>query len=574
MTLDIPVLKSGAKKLDVNEAWKYNMTSAVLLADLVKTAIGPYGHYKILVDYLDNIKITSRGVTILRKLVENTGPDHDEKYRPFQGNPCVKHIVEAGVSLYGEVGDGVITAISFAGALLEQAAELIHMKVHRNIIAAGYQLALKEALNTLNAIAMPLTHQDPFLINALLKTTLSKHFVGVGSAGTLSNLLTEAYFTLLKNNGGDVSKLDFSKLLQIVVKAGNSTWEPSLIYGIIVDKQLKHSMLPRRVVNARIALIDSHMSINKPKYFHEVRLSTPSSILALKREEEAILAEMAEKLHRLGVTAVFCNKSIDDRLLYMLGRKNILAVRDVHRADFEMLEKACSARIAHTVEELTEKDLGFAGLVEERDIGAETWVFVEECKSPKAVSILLRGGSYWFAEEVKELVKSALRVLHSSLLNGFILPGGAAAETYVAGRLRSFAAQLRDKRQFVVEAFAKALERNVLTLLSTAGIDPLKTFADIRHAQSLHGANIGFDLIDKQVAEVVGRGIIDSLAVKEAAWKTAVETACSILRIDEDFLAGRRAWKDLPKISEKSMDISRRGLIGEPGSVPMYGEPY
>lgn len=574
MVVDIPILKEGGKRFDVNEAWKYNMTSAVLLADLVKTAIGPYGHYKILVDYLDNVKITSRGVTILRKLVENTGPTHDEKYRPYQGNPCVKHVVEAGLSLYGEVGDGVITAVSLTGALLEQAAELIHMKVHRNIIASGYRLALTNALDTLHSIAIPITSEKAFLINAVLKTALSKHFIGIEAAAVLSSLLTDAYFTLLKNNGGDVSKLDFSKILQIVVKAGSSTWESSLIYGIIVDKQLKHSLLPRRVTRAKIALIDSHMAVNRPKYFHEVRLSTPSSIISLKHEEEMMLAEMAEKLHRLGVTAVFCNKSIDDRLLYMLGRKNILAVRDVHRVDFEMLAKACSAKIVHTVHELTQEDLGYAELVEERDIGAETWVFVEGCTSPKAVSIFIRGGSYWFADEVKEIVKSALKVLRSTLLNGYVLPGGAASEVYVAERLKSLAARLKDKRQFVIEAFARALEKNVLTLLATGGVDPLKALADIRHVQSLNGVNNGFDLITKQVTDVVSKGIIDSLLVKESAWKTAVETACSILRIDEVFWAGRRAWKDLPKISEKSMNISRRGLMGEPGSVPMYGEPY
>ncbi|MEM2334554.1 MAG: thermosome subunit beta [Candidatus Caldarchaeum sp.] len=570
----IPILKEGGRKFDVNEAWKYNMTSAVLVADLVKTAIGPHGHYKILVDYLDNVKITSRGATILRKLTENTGPRQDERQRPYQDNPCVKHLVESGLALYGEVGDGVITSVSLTGALLEQAAELIRMKVHRNVIESGYRFALSKALETLHSIKIPMPSSNASFISSVLKTTLSKHFVGIEAAGALARILTEAYFTLLKNNGGDLSKLDFSKTLQIVVKAGSSTWEPSLIYGIIVDKQLKHPLLPRRVTNAKIALIDFHMSVNKPKYLHEVKLTSPAAVASLKREEDAILAEMAEKLYKLGVNAVFCNKSIDDRLLYMLGRRNILAVRDVHRVDFEMLEKSCSARIVHSVDELKLEDLGYAELVEERDIGAETWIFVEGCRAPKAVSILIRGGSYWFAEEVKEIVKSALKMLRSTLLNGFVLPGGAASEVYVAERLKMLAAELKDKRQFVVEAFAKALEKNVLNLLGTAGVDPLKALADIRHLQSLNGVNNGFDLIARQVADVVEKGIMDSLVVKEMAWKTAVETACSILRVDEVFWAGRRAWKDLPKISEKSMDTSRKGLIGEPGSVPMYGEPY
>ncbi|MDJ0270244.1 MAG: thermosome subunit [Aigarchaeota archaeon] len=552
------VLAKGAKRTKGRATWKHNITVATLMAEMLQTTLGPKGMHKVLTDMLDTLVISGDGVTILRKFETD--------------NPAAKIIVEMAKAIDAEVGDGVTTAVVLAGALLDNAVKLFHERIHPSIIISGYKKALSHALDILKSQSISVDYRDKAVLRSVARTSLDKQLLWSG-AEHLANLAAEAAIKVVNAKDG-AKRLEPSEDIQIVVKTGGTVLDSVLIDGIIVERQLKHPTLPRRVEDARIALVDKSIRIEKTKNWSELRINSPALMRGFVEEESRMLEEMVERISSAGANVVFCQKGIDDRALYFFGRRGIMAVREVHRRDFEMLAKATHARIAVSAWEITPEHLGYARLVEERDIGAETWVFVEGCEKPGAVSIMLRGGIYKWVEEIKDRVKDALRNIATIVEESRIVAGGGAAEVAAARSLRRYALTLKSKEQMAVNAFADALERIPRILAQNAGLDAISIISDIRHAQENNGVSYGVDVRDGKVKDMLSAGIVDPLKVRETAWKAAVEIACTILRIDEVVWAAKRPWHERPKMTEKSVEWSRQGFIGQPGSYPMYGEPY
>jgi len=552
------ILAKGASRVKRRAAWKYNLTSATVVADMLKPTLGPGGYYKLFKDPYGVLTLSGDGATILQKIKTD--------------NPVVKLLIEMGKAINNEVGDGVSTAVVLVGALLEQAAKLYREKIHPSIIVSGYLKASEKALEILRENAIRVDKHDVSMLVNVARTTLDKQLIGIGSEH-LAMLSAEAVIKIMDYKGWN-GKLSPSEDIQLIPKAGGEVVDSQLIEGVIIDKSLRHPLLPTRVKDAKIALVDKHMRIEKTKNWSELRIVSPIRMREFIENETNMLHEMAEKIKSVGANVIFCQKSIDDKLLYFLGRYGIMAVRGVHRRDFEMLAKATHARITVNVWELTPEHLGYAGLVEERDVGAETWVFVEKCKNPGAVSILIRGSMYKWAEEIKNRVKDALMNLSLVIEDGRVVAGGGAVESEIARELRRYSPSLPTKEQLVVNAFANALEEIPKTIAANSGLDPLDVITEIRKQHDEGVKSAGVDVRDGKVKDMFRAGVVDPFRVKELVIKAATEIACSIIRIDEIIWAAYREWSERPKMTEKSIEWSREGMIGQPGSYPTYGEPY
>lgn len=552
------VLAKGTKRIKRKVTWKFNLTAVSTIADLLRTTLGPMGCHKLFNDMYGVLTLSGDGNVILSKLETD--------------NPVVKLIVEMGKSINSEVGDGVTSAVVLVGALIENAAKLYQQKVHPSIIVSGYSKAARKALEILRKNAVEINLNDRRMLLSIARTTLDKQLIGLDSE-YLAQLTVDAVVRIMnyKNWNGRLDPLDD---IQLIPKAGGEVKDSQLIDGVIINKMLKHPLLPRRIENARIALIDKHMRVEKTKSWAELRINSPKAIKDFLDEETEILRRMSEKIKSTGANVVFCQKSIDDKLLYFLGRAGVMAVRGVHKKDFEMLAKATHAKIAVNIEELTPEHLGYAGLVEERDIGAETWVFVEKCNNPGSVSILIRGSMYKWAEEIKNRVKDAITNLSLVIEERKVVAGGGALEVEAAKELRKYSLSLKTKEQLAVQAFADALESIPRTLAANSGFDVLDVISNIRAAHDKGITTAGIDVKDGKVKNMFEAGVVDPLKVKEIVWKAAAEVVCSIIRIDEIVWAAKRPWSERPKLSERSVEWAREGMIGQPGSYPTYGEPY
>jgi chaperonin GroEL (HSP60 family) len=566
--------KAGSKRMERNDLWKFSMSAAAAVGEMLKTSIGPLGSYKVLVDYLENIKVTSRGLELFKFLLEDYSPKHDKNYKPVRINPIIKIIAEGGLSIHKNLKDGVITYAVLSGALMEKAAKLIHEKLHINTIVKGYKLALSWALEELAEIAVKINPGDKETLTGIARTILAKSYLGPSSAQKLAECIVDAYTTVVKNTTSDIKKFEPEKAIQIIVKAGGYTLDSKFIQGLVLERGLKHSLLPKKIVDAKIALIEDHMDIKRVKWWHEIKISNAADINNFKKEEEMILEKMFESVRNLGVNVVFCKKGINDKLLYLFGRAGIMAVRDINAADFEMLSAATSSKIVPTPDKLQVSDLGYAAVVEERIIGAENWVFVEGCRKPKAVSLMIRGGAYMFADELKHVVKSAINALHQSLVEERVLPGAGAVELELSKRLRKRALTVSGKLQPAIQAYAEALESIPKALLESAGVDVLEKLATLKALHENGETGACFDVLSRKVTDAFRETLLEPYSRHEVILKSATELVSQLMRIDNAFLAGRRSWGELPKVSEQSTEFSRRAIIGEPGSYPTYGEPY
>jgi len=344
--------------------------------------------------------------------------------------------------------------------------------------------------------------------------------------------------------------------IQIVKKHGGSLLDTQLVYGIIVDKEVVHAAMPKRVVNAKIALLDAPLEVEKPEIDAEIRINDPTQMRAFLEEEEKILKSYVDKLKALGVTALFTTKGIDDIAQYYLAKAGILAVRRVKRSDIEKLVRATGARLVTNIEDLTEADLGFAGLVEERRVGDEKMVFVEQCKNPRAVSILVRGGFERLVDEAERNLDDALSVVADVVEEPYILPAGGAAEVEAAKAVRAFAPKVGGREQYAVEAFARALEAIPKALAENAGLDPIDILTELTHKhEQPDGWRYGLDVYQGKVVEMMALGLIEPLTVKLNALKVAVEAASMILRIDEIIAASKLEKEEKEKKEEKKEEF-------------------
>jgi len=535
--IPVLILKEGTKRTVGRDALRSNIAAAKALAEVLKTSLGPRGLDKMLVDSFGDVTVTNDGATIVKEMEVQ--------------HPAAKLLVEVAKAQDAEVGDGTTSAVVLAGTLLAKAEELLDQDIHPSIIIEGYTKALREALKILRESSIPVNIEDRDTLRKIVKTTIASKYVGGDIvADKLTEIAIDAALAVAepRPDGTKEFRVDDVKIEK---KKGGNVLDTQLVYGIVLDKEVVHPGMPRRVEKARIALLDAALEVEKPEITAKINITSPEMIKAFLDEEAKMLKEMVDKIAEVGANVVICQKGIDEVAQHFLAKRGIMAVRRVKRSDLEKLERATGGKIVSSIRDLKPEDLGYAELVEERKVGNDKMVFVEGCKNARAVTILVRGASDMVLDEIERSIKDALNVLRNIMRVPRIVPGGGAAEIGVAIKLREFASKIGGKEQLAIEAFASALEEIPMILASSAGKDPLEVLMELRKMHAEGKKNAGIDVIIGEIVEdMATRNVIEPLLVKEAMIKTAAEAALAILKID-DIIAASPLKKEKEKKEEK-----------------------
>ena len=510
------VLKESALQQKGRDAQKNNIAAAKLVADLVKTSLGPRGLDKMLVDSLGDVTITNDGATILKEI--------DAQH------PAAKMMVEVSKTIDTEVGDGTTSSVVFAGALLEKAEKLLEKDVHSTVIVDGYQAASEKALELLAGFAKSVKPDDQESLIKIAKTSMQSKLISEDSE-PLSKLVVGAILKIAEKNG-DTYSVDLDNL-KVEKKSGASIQDTALIKGIVLDKEIVHSGMPTKIQKAKIALVNAALEVEKTEMSAEIRISDPTQMQMFLEEENRMLKEMVTKLHNAGTNVLICQKGIDDISQHYLAKHGILAVRRVKESDMTKLAKATGGRITTNLDDITEKDLGHADLVQQKKVETDKWVFIEGCKNPHSVTVLIRGGSQRVIDEVDRSIHDSLMVVKDVIETPSIVTGGGSAEAYLAGQLNEYADSFDGREQLAIKQYAEALESIPLTIAENAGMDPIDTIISLRAKQNNGKKGAGINARESKIGDMNSLSILEPLVVKQQIVKSATETACMILRIDD-----------------------------------------
>ncbi len=514
------ILPEGTQRSTGRTAQRNNIMAAKLVAETIRTTLGPKGMDKMLVDALGDITISNDGVTILEEMqIEH---------------PAAKMIVEVAKTQEDEVGDGTTTAVIIAGELLKKAEELLDQNVHPTSIVRGYRMAEEKAQELLQEIAQDVSAREEAVLRKIAATALTGK--GAESAKErLSDIAVKAVKKVLDVDG-NVFSFDRDHI-KLEKQTGSSVENTELIEGIVLEKEAVHPGMPKAVRSPKIALVDIAIEIKDTEVDAKIQITDPSQLQSFLDQEEKMLTAMVDVIANSGATVVFCQKGIDDLAQHFLAKKGIYAARRVKKSDMEALSRATGARIISSLRDVTSKDLGTAGMVEERKIGDEEMTFITGCKNPKAVSILVRGGTDHVVDEAKRALTDAIGDVAAALKNGKVVAGAGAAEMEVAKGLRKYADSLSGREQLAVVAFADSLEVVPRTLAENAGLEPIDVITELKAAHDKKQKNAGIDVFRGKVVDAWAMGVIEPLKIKTQALSSASEVAQMILRID-DVIAG------------------------------------
>ncbi|MEM0158992.1 MAG: thermosome subunit beta [Thermoplasmataceae archaeon] len=510
------ILKEGTKRETGKDAMKNNIDAAKSIANAVRSSLGPRGMDKMLVDSLGDIVITNDGVTILKEMdVEH---------------PAAKMMVEVSKTQDAFVGDGTTTAVVVAGALLQEAEGLINQNVHPTVISAGYRMAADQSKKILDEIAKPVKFTDKELLMKMAETSLSSK-----SASSSKEKLSEISYNAIKAVAEKIDNryvVDFDNI-QIVKKQGGEIEDTQLINGIIVDKEKVHPGMANFVKNAKIALLNAALEIKKPEFDTNIRIDDPSMIQKFLSQEESLLREMVQKVKRTGANVLITQKGIDDLAQHYLAKEGIYAVRRVKKSDVEKLSKATGATIVSSIDELSEQDLGHADQVEQVKIGEDYMTFVTGCKNPKAVSILVRGGTEHVVDEIERSITDSIHVVAAAVEDGKYVTGGGSSAAEIALRLREYASKVGGRQQLAIEKFANAMEEIPRALSENAGLDAIDILIRLRNEHAKGNRFAGVNVFSGEVDDMEKLGVIEPIRVGKQAIDAATEAAVMILRIDD-----------------------------------------
>ena len=510
------VLKESALQQKGRDAQKNNIAAAKLVAELVKTSLGPRGLDKMLVDSLGDVTITNDGATILKEI--------DAQH------PAAKMMVEISKTIDTEVGDGTTSSVVFAGALLEKAEKLLEKDVHSTLIVDGYQAASLKALELLADLAKSIQPDDSESLIKIAKTSMQSKLVSDDSE-SLSKLVVSAVLKIAdKNENGYSVDLDN---LKVEKKSGGSVQDTALINGIVLDKEVVHSGMPTKIQKAKIALVNAALEVEKTEVSSEIRIYDPSQMQMFLEEENRMLKEMVDKLHSVGANVLICQKGIDDIVQHYLSKQGILAVRRVKESDMTKLSKATGGRITSNLDDISEKDLGSAEIVQQKKIESDKWVFIEGCSNPHAVTVLIRGGSQRVVDEADRSIHDALMVVKDVIEKPLIVAGGGSPEAYLAGKIKQWADSFDGREQLAIKQYAESLETIPLTIAENAGMDPIDSLIALRAKQNSGEKTTGINAREGKIGDAYALDIVEPLVVKEQIIKSATEAACMILRIDD-----------------------------------------
>ena len=528
------ILKEGSTETRGRAAQRNNILAAKLIAEIVRSSLGPRGMDKMLVDSLGDVTITNDGATMLKEI--------DVQH------PAAKMLVEVAKATDNEVGDGTTSVVVLAGALLERAEELITRDVHPTLIVDGYRKAAAKALEVLQNISIKISPEDREWLVKVAKTSMLSKLVAK-EAADLANLVVDAVLTVAEKTPTGY-KVDVDNI-KVDKKPGGSLKDTKLIRGVVLDKEVVHAGMPKRVENAKIALINAPFEIEKTEFDAKLNITDPAMMKKFLDEENALLKSMVDKVVATGANVVICQKGIDDVAQHYLAKAGVLAVRRVKESDMTKLAKATGGRIVTNFDDLTPNDLGYAELVEERKVEEDKWVFVEGCKNPKAVSILIRGGSQRVVDEAERSIHDAIMVTKDVIEKPALVAGGGAPEAHLAYEIKQWANTLSGREQLAAQKFAEALEAIPLTLAENAGMDTIDTQVELRAKHGEGKIWYGISVMDGGVADIYEKGIFEPVKVKEQIIKSATEAACMILRIDDVIAAGKMKETKPPKPSEE-----------------------
>ena len=517
------ILKEGSSQSRGKEAQRNNIAAAKLISEIVKSSIGPRGMDKMLVDSLGDVTITNDGATMLKEI--------DVQH------PAAKMLVEVSKTTDNEVGEGTTSAVVLAGALLEKAEELLDKDVHPTVIVDGYSKASKRAIEALEGVAEAVAPEDKSWLTKVAKTSMQTKLVFKESE-QLAELVVDATLAVAEKTAKEI-KVDIDNV-KVEKKPGGSLKDTRLIQGIVLDKEVVHSGMPKVVEKAKIALVSAPFEIEKTEFDAKLNINDPTMMKKFLDEETKMLKGMVDKVAEVGASVVVCQKGIDDIAQHYMAKAGILAVRRAKESDMTKLAKATGARVVNNFEDLSSSDLGYAAHVEERKVEEDKWVFVEGCKNPKAVTILIRGGTQRIVDEGERSLHDALMVTKDVIERPAVVAGGGAAEAEAASQVLKWADKLSGREQLAAQKFAEALESIPIALALNAGMDPIDAQVEFRakHATE-NGKWFGIEAADGKVKDMFQRQVFEPLAVKVQIIRSATEAASMILRIDDVIAAGK-----------------------------------
>jgi thermosome len=529
------ILKEGTGRSRGKEAQRNNIMAARIIAEAVKTTLGPRGMDKMLIDSMGDIKITNDGAVILKEI--------DVQH------PAAKMVVEVAKTQDDMVGDGTTTAVILAGELLGKAQELLDQRIHSTTVVSGYRKAFQKAEEVLQELGIPVDIEDRETLRKVAVTSMASKVMGEARQH-LAKIAVDAVKQIVEQRG-EKNTADIDNI-QIIKKEGKSLADTELIQGIILDKEIVHPGMPKRIEKAKIALINAALEVKKTEISAEIRIHEPTQMKAFLDQESRMLKDMVEKVKKAGANVLICQKGIDDLAQHFLAKEGIMSMRRAKESDMEKLAKATGGRIINNLDDLKAKDLGEAGLVEERKIGNDKMVFIEKCKDPRSVSVLIRAGIEKMIDEAERAINDALSVVADVIERNKVVAGGGAAEAEIAKELRDYAASVGGREQLAIEAFAHAVEAIPKTLAENAGLNTIDILAALRSAhQKKKGVTVGVNVFSGGVTNMLEEGVIEPVWVKQQALKSAAEVASMILRIDDVIAATKPKTEGMPPKGEE-----------------------
>jgi len=528
------ILKKGTARRRGRDAQRNNIMAARVISEVLRSTLGPRGMDKMLIGSVGGMTITNDGATILKKIEIK--------------HPAAKMMVDVAETQDDIVGDGTTTAVILAGELLRRAEELLNQNIHPTVIVRGYREASQRAMDILDKTGIPVDIEDRETLKKVAMTAMASKAVGATRA-QLADIAVDAVKQIVEERGERrVADIDN---IQIVKKEGKSLLDTQLVRGIIIDKEIVHPGMPKRAENAKIALIDRPLEVEKGEFDAAIRIKDPTQIKAFMDKETSMFKEMIGKIKASGANVVFCQKGIDDLAQHFLAKEGIVAARRVQKYNMEKLARATGGRVITNLDDLKRRDLGKAGLVEERKIGEDKMIFVEGCKDPRSVAVLIRAGLERMLDEAERAMHDALSVVADVVEHNKIVAGGGAVESEIAKGLRGYAPKVGGREQLAVEAFADSVEIVPKTLAENAGLESIDILVALRAAhEKPRGHLMGVDVFTGKIVDMQRKGVIDPLRVKEQAVKSATEVASMILRIDDVIAATRPKEYKAPPLDE------------------------
>jgi thermosome len=513
----ILILKEGTGRRRGKEAQRNNIQAARIISEVLRSTLGPRGMDKMLIDSLGDITITNDGAAIL----DEVEVEH----------PAAKMITEVAKTQDDMVGDGTTTAVVLSGELLKRAEELLDQNIHPLIVVSGYRKAALKAIDDLKKIGTQVDIDDRETLRKVALTSMGSKAVGAAKE-TLADIAIDAVKQIAEKRGDKwIADIDN---IQITKKEGKSLFDSQLVQGIIIDKEVVHAGMPKTVTKAKIALLDCPLEVEKTEFSAEIRIKDPTQMQAFLDQETRMIQDMVKKIVSSGANVLFCQKGLDDMAQHFLAKKGVLSARRVKQSDMEKLAKATGGIIISNLDDLKSSDLGKAGLVEERKVGDDKMIFAEKCKTPHSVAILIRAGLERMVDEAERAMNDALSVVSDVIEENKIVPGGGAIEAEMAKGIREYATKIGGREQLAIEAFAESLEIIPKTLAENAGLDSIDILVSLRAAhEKKKGYTMGVNVFTGKIVNMESSGVIEPLAVKEQAIKSATEASSMILRIDD-----------------------------------------